>query len=456
MILSTNTSHQFRAVFLYLALIWVHVESSGAQVMVAPSTSLTPPSSWVDSETGHRVLRISSVPHTQGLPFNKPAFTSDGRDMIYASPKAVFDLNLATLQSRLLVHGDVRDVLVGTKTRSIYFRLITRETASDIRIMNLDTGEVRVIGQLPRGAVALSINSDETLIAGTAAPGGAAKDFISFEIKEQEKYHELDNANGEACAKGLTACRPTPPSVVWDHAMHDRFYAQVPQTIFTMNIATGRVQTILKGTDWLGDVQFSPTDPAIILFSHEGPPALVDRAWLMRADGSQKRLVHQRSDEREAELHEFWSADGKTIWLGVERPTRANAFLVGYDLASSRETYLHLARNEGSLHFSQAPDGSVFAGGGRDNKPDRTPNTKPAPAFGEEALETLVPAFSGSVPVAQPDDASSFRSEKLVNLSKNDYVKTDPNPRFSPDGRLVFFTSDMFGPRYVFAVEVNK
>ena len=34
--------------------------------------------------------------------------------------------------------------------------------------------------------------------------------------------------------------------------------------------------------------------------------------------------------------------------------------------------------------------------------------------------------------------------------------REEPNVRFSPDKSLVFFTSNMFGPSYVFGVEVSK
>ncbi len=36
------------------------------------------------------------------------------------------------------------------------------------------------------------------------------------------------------------------------------------------------------------------------------------------------------------------------------------------------------------------------------------------------------------------------------------YYREEPNVRFSPDKSLVIFTSNMFGPSYVFGVEVKK
>lgn len=48
-----------------------------------------------------------------------------------------------------------------------------------------------------------------------------------------------------------------------------------------------------------------------------------------------------------------------------------------------------------------------------------------------------------------------LRAERLVNMSKHQY-RLEPNPSFTPDQRWVVFRSNMFGPTYVFAVEVAK
>jgi oligogalacturonide lyase len=38
----------------------------------------------------------------------------------------------------------------------------------------------------------------------------------------------------------------------------------------------------------------------------------------------------------------------------------------------------------------------------------------------------------------------------------NHNYKLEPNERFSPDEKEIIFTSNMFGPSYVFAVDVAK
>ena len=46
-----------------------------------------------------------------------------------------------------------------------------------------------------------------------------------------------------------------------------------------------------------------------------------------------------------------------------------------------------------------------------------------------------------------------FRPSAWVNMSHH-YYREEPNVRFSPDKKLVIFTSNMFGPSYVFGAEV--
>jgi oligogalacturonide lyase len=48
-----------------------------------------------------------------------------------------------------------------------------------------------------------------------------------------------------------------------------------------------------------------------------------------------------------------------------------------------------------------------------------------------------------------------FHSEHLVNMAHHNY-RLEPNVSFSPDKKLVIFTSNMFGPSYVFGVETEK
>jgi oligogalacturonide lyase len=46
-------------------------------------------------------------------------------------------------------------------------------------------------------------------------------------------------------------------------------------------------------------------------------------------------------------------------------------------------------------------------------------------------------------------------TERLVNMSRHDY-KLEPNLTFTPDRKWIAFRSNMFGPTYVFEVEISS
>ena len=48
-----------------------------------------------------------------------------------------------------------------------------------------------------------------------------------------------------------------------------------------------------------------------------------------------------------------------------------------------------------------------------------------------------------------------FRAERLVDMSRH-HNHLEPNVSFTPDSKMVIFRSNMFGPTYVFGVEVEK
>ena len=49
------------------------------------------------------------------------------------------------------------------------------------------------------------------------------------------------------------------------------FQAKLKKTIFTLDTKTGIVDTIYSENAWLNHLQFSPTDPTLLMFCHEGP-----------------------------------------------------------------------------------------------------------------------------------------------------------------------------------------
>jgi oligogalacturonide lyase len=95
-------------------------------------------------------------------------------------------------------------------------------------------------------------------------------------------------------------------------------------------------------------------------------------------------------------------------------------------------------------------DGKLFCGDGGDpGQVARARDGKWIYAFRPELIQNRGLQDKGFV---QP---GVLRAEKLVNMSKHDY-RLEPNVSFTPDQKWVVFRSNMFGPSYVFAVEVAK
>lgn len=380
-----------------------------------------PPREWVDPDTGHRVIRLSDEPGSQSLYFHQNAYTPDGRKVIITTPTGLATIDLKTRAIEKVLEGRVNLIMVGRKTGRAYYA-----RTGAVFSVDLDTKAVREIGKLPpRGSVA-TVNADETLLAGTITDGTVP----------DAPQRGRDDYPGKGSM------------------MERRLAARIPMQLFTLDVKTGEARTILRSTDWLNHLQFSPTDPMLLLFCHEGPWHKVDRTWTIRADGSGLTQIHHRTMNMEIEGHEFFSADGRTIWYDLQTPRSEVFWVAGYEVATGRRTWYHLNRNEWSVHFNQSPDGTLFAGDGGG------PASVAAPDNGQWIYlfrPQLVPDRTNnelphSKDLVQP---GVFKAEKLVNLARHDY-SLEPNVTFTPDMQWIVFRSNMFGPTHVFAVEVRK
>jgi oligogalacturonide lyase len=186
----------------------------------------------------------------------------------------------------------------------------------------------------------------------------------------------------------------------------------------------------------LNHVQFSPTDPNLIMFCHEGPWHKVDRVWTIKTDGTDLRKIHSRTMDMEIWGHEFFGADGKTIWFDLQTPRSKEFWLAGVVLDTGDKIRYKLERQHWSVHYNVSPDGKLFAGDGGG------PSSVAAPGNGQ-----WIYLFT-------PKDGQ-LEAEKLVDLAKHNY-KTEPNVTFTPDCQWLVFRSNMHGPTHVYAVEMKK
>ena len=103
-----------------------------------------PPKTWVDPDTGHRVIRLTDEPGSASLYFNQNWFTPDGKKLVYTSPTGIYTLDLATRATKRVVEGRVRLVEAGHKTPTVYY---IRDGA--VCSTNAESGSTREIAKLP-------------------------------------------------------------------------------------------------------------------------------------------------------------------------------------------------------------------------------------------------------------------------------------------------------------------
>jgi oligogalacturonide lyase len=416
-----------------IGFVFILLSSLPVQSTVVGQNGKELPRQWIDPDTGHRVIRISDEAGSQSLYFHQNAYTPDGEKLLITTPTGLSAINLKTLAIERVVEGRVNVLMVGKKTGQVYYV----KDRTTVYATDLNTRATREIGKLPpRGSVS-SVNADETLLAGII-------DESPLPTAQNNQRPEAPPAN--------TAGRDSYPGK--GEMMERRLAERRPLRLITVNTRTGEVKTLLRGTDWFNHIQFSPTDPSLLMFCHEGPWHKVDRIWTIRTDGTGLTKIHTRTINMEIAGHEFFSADGRMIWYDLQTPRSQVFWVAGFNVSTGERIWYHLERSEWSVHFNVSPDGKLFAGDGGG------PSSVAAPGNGQwiYLFRPAMVADRTDGTVANFKDLIKpgfFKAEKLVNLAKHNY-SLEPNVTFTPDMKWIVFRSNMLGPTHVFAVEIQK
>lgn len=377
--------------------------SSGGQPM---------PDAWIDKDTSRKIVRLSRREaggrsfYFHNNPFVKAENDADDLMVFYGmvdSLRQLFTVNLKTFEINQVTNHPARifGEIVAPKRKEIFY-----QRGDSVFSSNAITRERKLIYVFPqdfKGRIT-TINADESLLAGTQA--SPVKDSIYRLHPDKGSYFT-------------------------------RIYeAKIPHTLFTLDIETGELVRLYSERAWLNHVQFSPTDPDMLMYDHEGPWHLVDRIWTINVKSGENRLMHKRTMPMEIAGHEFFSRDGNTIWYDLQKPRGGTFFLAGVDINTMDTKLYRLKRDEWSIHFNISPDQRRFAGDGGDS-------TQVARAKDGRWIYLFTPS------------ADSLISEKLVNMKHHGYRPLEPNPHFSPDGKWIIFCSDLDGTAHVYAVSIE-
>jgi oligogalacturonide lyase len=382
-----------------------------ALLLATAAGAATPPLEWVDSATQHRVIRLTrSGTDNKSFYFHNNPFvkTPDGKGdlMIYAGvvddKRQFFLLDLVTLQSVQLTsrpRGTSGEIVDKAHREVIY------QTGDSVWATQIDTRATRLLHVFPAelGATISSVNADGTLLAGKYSEGRKAQEILRQYPKKGDYFGRI-------------------------------YEAHIHHSLFTLNIASGEMRVIHEENEWTNHIQFSPTDPNLLMYCHEGHWHKVDRIWTIDVRSGDTMLMHKRTMDMEIAGHEWFAPDGKTIWFDLQQPRSVRFFVCGSRVADGSETKYELERDEWSVHFNISPDQKLFCGDG--GNPGQVARAK-------DGMWIYLFRPSGDRLV----------SERLVNMKSHDY-KLEPNVHFSPDQKWVIFRSNMFGETQIYAVEI--
>lgn len=379
-------------------------------INVSAQTTSEIPREWIDKDTGHRIVRLSDEDGSSSFYFHQNGYTASGDKLVFSTRAGLSTYNFKTKKIEQIVEGRAGSVIVGKKTRKVFYTKGDAVYETDI-----DTKATREIAKDARFRTGsgFAVNADETLLGGSMEVNPKPR-----EPQLQPNQPRGDNYPGKG------------------EMMEQRLAAKIPMTLYTINIRSGLLKTFHEATDWLNHVQFSPTDPDLMMFCHEGPWHKVDRIWTIKTDGTSLTKVHTRTMEMEIAGHEFFGADGKYIYYDLQTPKSQVFWLAKYEIKTGKMTKYSLTKREWSVHYNVSPDGKVYSGdGGGPNSVARGDNGQWIYLFHPKG--------------------EKFISERLVNLAKHDYT-LEPNATFTPDGKWLVFRSNMFGATQIYAVEIKK
>jgi oligogalacturonide lyase len=327
---------------------------------------------------------------------------------------------------------------VARRTREVYFR-----KGGAIWAAHVDTKATREVTKARGG----EINADETIVLSTIAAndptGNTPKPPARTLLPQRERMF------GDKIKAGIPLSADEEAAARKEDGLARRLQNQACMAFVFTNIKTGESKTVGYQYGSLNHLQFSPTDPNLLLYCHEGTWHEVDRVWTIRTDGTDMKLWHKRTMDMEIAGHEFWSHDGKTVWYDLQTPRSKEFWVAGVNLETGKRTRYRVDRDQWSVHYNVSRDGKLFAGDGGNSG---------QVAFAKDGMWIYafhVGPLKADATGGKDWEEGTFTAERLVKMDKHNY-SLEPNVTITPDGKWVVFKSNMHGRQHVYAAEVQK
>lgn len=375
----------------------------------------TMPNEWIDSSTGHLVKRLTNLNgnyasfYFHNNPF-LPAANGKGWLMVFygndqyngdGRGRQLHVLNLQTGKSEQLTFSSASKFgeIVAVKRREAFY-----QSADSVFAVHIDTKKVRLVYVFPaafKGSIT-TINADETMLAG-ALSSEEEKAILKQYPSKSEFFNRI-------------------------------YEAKLERVLFSIDINKGSLQEIYREHAWLNHVQFSPNDPQLLMYCHEGPWHKVDRIWTINLKTGIKKLMHERTMPMEITGHEWFAADGQKIWYDLQQPRGETFFVGAANVYNTGHEKYRIQRNEWSVHFNSNKNQTLFAGdGGNPGQVAKAPDG--------QWIYTFRPS------------GDSIQATKLVSMKHHQY-RFEPNVHISPDEKWIIFRANFEGKEQIYAAAI--
>ncbi|MCU0489962.1 MAG: oligogalacturonate lyase family protein [Chloroflexaceae bacterium] len=310
-----------------------------------------------DESSGRTMRQLTSVGHNVHLYFTDNAFNQGGDSIVFLSDRGaserrpahqahynLFRMELGSGEITQLT-DEAEPVFKATKTPD--GRLLAYVVGNQVKLLDSQSGSVTVVHE-ERDGFTLgrpSISADGRFVGFDRNEPGADRgpNYSGF----KERYYGIKDG----------------------------------RIMLAHSDGTGSFE-IYRDTCQLAHFQFSPVDPTMALFCHEGPWHLVtQRIWLLDTVSRTARPAF-RQGEQDSVGHEFWTMDGNIFFDNrgpghdgtiTSQRTQAVASEVSFHDHSGFQPYVGLLDGRGRLlrtfampfacnHYHANPAGTMLAG----------------------------------------------------------------------------------------------
>lgn len=360
---------------------------------------------YIDPKSGLEVTQLTNRGINFHLYFTDNSFDATNENIYFLSNRADMTTEKVQLYKMNLESGEMEQVTddpmginIGQVTKSRDSRLIAYFTGKELRIYDTVTGENKMIYKGEDGMLLSNL-------------------FFSCD-NQQIGFTRNEDMN-------------TIPDGGPNYAgFKDKMFAIKDGRVSVINVDGTGFHDVFRDTHWISHFQYSPDDPKIAMFCHEGPWNYVQqRIWIINMETGEVWPCFRQTED-DCVGHEFWSEGGDIIFdnrRGGHDGTISNSKEQVYasEQVSDKVPYFGFAHRDGKVykqiempfycnHYFGNSDLSLFVG---------------------DAVEDIV--------LIKPSEDGKAQLKVLANHNTTwHYQRSHCHPTFSWDDRKILYSAD--------------